>query len=78
MRLKAGIEKSTVYSKEIRYRQQIPPKVGSEAAEYDACYYEITMDKSILSDYVPEKLNLKVTSKSGSINAYVYGGKSRS
>ena len=32
----------------VHYRPQKPPEVGSEMAEYDACYFEITIDDSIL------------------------------
>lgn len=59
------------------YRPFNPPSVLKSRAEYDACYYEITIDPSILKEWIPKKLHLQITSKIGKINAYVYGGKSR-
>lgn len=76
MGLKAGIEKTQVHSNEQRYQPQ-SHEVHSSRASYDACYYEITMDESIGESWEPTKLNLKILNKSGSMNAYVYGGKSR-
>lgn len=44
--------------------------------EYDACYYEITFDKSVLADYIPKFIHLQVSAKV-QMNVYLYAGISR-
>lgn len=76
MSVKAGVEKKTFLSKDKHYRPQ-GRNVRSDKAEYDACFFEVILDDAILDKWWPEKLNLKVTKKSGKINTYIYMGKSR-
>ena len=69
MRLKASTEKSEVRATKLRYLQQGRNKelgrgVGSEEAEYDACYYELVMDDALREKWNPTKLNVKITKKS--------------
>lgn len=73
MGLKAGIDKVTVKSNEMRYKKATPQ---DQSREYDACYYEITMDKSVLDKYNPKEIKVTITAKSN-MNVYVYGGRSR-
>lgn len=44
--------------------------------EYDACYYEVTLDESVLDKYNPKKIHLQVSRKLD-MNVYIYAGKSR-
>jgi len=51
MGLKANLEKRHVSSTEMRYR---PPSITNPIREYDSCYYEITIDESVLEKYIPK------------------------
>jgi len=73
MKLKAGLAKQHVQSNEMRYKK---PNPQDPSREYDACYYEVVLDESVLENYNPKKLHLQISSKS-EMNVYVYGGKSR-
>lgn len=57
----------------MKYKKPSPVSPGSE---YDACYYEISLDEAVLKDYDPKSLQLKFTSKD-KINVYAYVGQSR-
>ena len=70
MRLKAGLEKTHVQSNEMRYKK---PSPQDPSREYDSCYYEITLDESLLTDYIPRKLHVQVSAKTN-MNVYLYGG----
>ena len=48
--------------------------MGSEEARYDSCYYEVSMDTSLLEEWIPKKLMVHITDKSPKTNAYIYGG----
>jgi len=72
MGLKAGLESKKVNSNEMRYKKRNANGDG----EYDACYYEISLDESVLDKYNPKKLHVKISEKS-EMNVYLYGGKSR-
>jgi len=48
MGLKAGVEKVHVRSDQMRYKKASSTDLSRE---YDACYYEITMDTSVLAEY---------------------------
>ena len=74
MSLMAGLDKLFIKSKEIRYEN--PSRENPNAREYDACHYEITLDKSLLTDYDPKLIHLQVSVKD-SMNVYLYGGESR-
>lgn len=73
MALKAGLSKKHVETTEMRYKK---PDAKDPSREYDACYYEITLDVSTLADYNPKKLHLEVTGKSA-MNVFIYGGSNR-
>ena len=80
MTVKAGKDKLEVQAHKLRYLRQGPFEdrfIGSEEAEYDSCYYEIIVDPALYDDWVPMQLHVKITEKSGPLNAYVYGGRSR-
>ena len=54
--------------------------IGSEEAEYDACYYLINMmydDPILLSNWIPTKIQVKITKKSPKLNVYAWEGPSR-
>jgi len=75
MTLLAGLEKKHVQSNEMRYSK--PSRENPTAArEYDSCYYEITLDKSVLADYNPKFIHLQVSAKV-EMNVFLYGGTSR-
>lgn len=44
--------------------------------EYDACYYEVTLDESVLDKYDPKTIHVQISTKSHT-NVYIYGGRSR-
>lgn len=73
MGLKAGLDIQHVKSNELRYEKR---SSWNTKGEYDACYYEISFDESILMKYDPKTIHMKVTKKS-MMNVYIYGGKSR-
>lgn len=73
MNLKATLSKQTVESTEMRYKK---PNAQDPSREYDACYYEVTLDESVLDQYNPKKLHLHISTMS-EMNVYVYGGSSR-
>lgn len=75
-------DKGTVYTNVLNYLKQgwhedMQRGVRSDEAEYDACYYEVFMDESILDDWIPTKLDVKITAKTDNVNAYIYGGRNR-
>lgn len=51
MNLKANLDRTTVESSEMRYKRANPQDV---TREYDACYYEVTLDTSVLDKYNPK------------------------
>lgn len=55
MGLKAGLESKSVSSNEMRY---IKRSKDNLEGEYDACYYELSLDESLLDRYVPKKIHL--------------------
>lgn len=73
MSLKAGLEKVHVQSNDMKYHEATPT---DPRREYDACYYEVTLDQSVLEGYNPKKIHLQFSAKS-EMNVYIYGGKSR-
>lgn len=73
MGLKANLEKRHIQSNEMRYRM---PSLTNPTREYDSCYYEITIDESVLEKYIPKKLHLQFSNMQ-EMNVYLYGGKSR-
>jgi len=52
------------------------PNILSTTRNYDACYYEVTLDESVLKDYDPKSLQLVFTNKKA-MNVFVYKGNSR-
>jgi len=58
MSLKAGVSKQHVEADHMRYKK---PSLNDPTREYDACYYEITLDPSVLGDYNPKKLHLEIS-----------------
>jgi hypothetical protein len=58
MGLKAGIDSQHVSSNEMRYERR---SRWNQKGEYDACYYEIGFDESLLMKYIPKTIHLKVT-----------------
>lgn len=73
MGLKAGIEKVHVKSDEMRYKRATSSDLSRE---YDACYYEISMDTSVLDKYNAKEIKVQITAKKN-MNVYIYGGSSR-
>jgi len=73
MQLKAGIERKVVYSNTMKYKKPAPSDTSSD---YDACYYEISLDESILKEYNPKSLKLEFSSKKN-MNVFVYSGSAR-
>ena len=73
MQLKAGIERKPVYSNTMRYKKPSPSDTSSD---YDACYYEVSLDESLLKDYNPKSLKLEFSSKKN-MNVFVYSGTAR-
>jgi len=73
MALKAGLSKKHVEADHMRYKK---PSVSDPTREYDACYYEISIDDSALADYNPKKLHIQISGKSA-MNVFIYGGKDR-
>ena len=75
MALAAGLEKKHVQSNEMRYQK---PSIQNPTLEreYDSCYYEITLDKSVLADYNPKFIHVQVSAKV-EMNVYLYAGTSR-
>jgi len=57
----------------MRYKRQ---NQANPQGEYDACYYEISLDESVLDEYNAKKIHVKISEKS-EMNVYLYGGKSR-
>lgn len=55
MGLKAGLKKRHVQSNEMKYKL---PSSADRSREYDSCYYEITLDESVLDKYIPKKLHI--------------------
>lgn len=55
MNLKAGLEKVHVQSNEMRYHKATPQ---DPTREYDSCYYEVTLDTSVLENYIPKKIHV--------------------
>lgn len=76
MGLKAGIESKKVSSSEMRYKKRGLVNGIAQEGEYDACYYEISLDQSVLEKYNPKKIHVKISEKT-EMNVYLYGGKSR-
>lgn len=77
--LKVGTEKKQVNAKDIHFKpQSFQDRVGPKDAEYDACHFEVSMDESILSEWNPKNLHFKVTTKSATMNAFIYEAKERS
>lgn len=75
MSLLAGLDKTMVRSKEMRYLQ--PSREDPDGArEYDACHYEIAFDKSLLATHTPKYIHLQIATKI-EMNVYLYGGNSR-
>ena len=74
MSLFAGLDKLFINSKEMRYEN--PSRENPSAREYDACHYEIDLDKSLLKEYNPKFIHVQVSSKV-EMNVYLYGGNSR-
>lgn len=81
MKLKAGLKRDLVYSKDMRYRK------GNETyREADACYYEISLSDELTSEQLKnlteEKnggdviIKINVT-KMDEMNVYIYGGRSK-
>ena len=89
MKLKAKPERTLVEAKEVNFNPQgiidkslVPPDqpgniVYSEDAEYDSCFFEITLDEAILEKWDPTLLNIRITAKSEKMNAYIYEGRTR-
>lgn len=73
MGLKAGLGKKHVQSNDMKYKK---PTSQDQSREYDACYYEITLDESVLEEYIPKKIHFQLSRKQ-EMNVYVYGGQSR-
>lgn len=65
------------YLKQGRHADMGGKIVTSLEAEYDACYYEVKMDQKMLENWIPTKLNLKITSKTVNMKAFMWGGNSR-
>jgi len=51
MGLKAGLSKIHVQSNDMKYKK---PNPSDNSREYDACYYEVTLDPSVLEKYNPD------------------------
>lgn len=73
MGLKAGLNALQVQASDLRYKKATP---ADPTREYDACYYEVTLDESVLAKYDPKKLHVRISTKKD-VNVYVYGGRSR-
>ena len=73
MGLKAGLETQHVNSNEMRYFKR---SRENGAGEYDACYYELSLDESVLDTHIPKQIHFKLSQKT-EMNVYLYGGKSR-
>lgn len=73
MGLKAGLSKLHVQSTDMRYKKPAP---GDSSREYDACYYEVTLDQAVLETHNPTQLHVQISTKKD-MNVYIYGGKSR-
>ena len=73
MSLKAGVSKQFVDTNDMKYKK---PSRDDPSREYDACYYEVTLDSSILDEYIPKKLHIQITKKTA-MNTYIYGGLNR-
>jgi hypothetical protein len=73
MQLKAGLERKTVFSNTMKFKNPAPSDTSSH---YDACYYEVSLDESLLKDYNPKSLKLEFSSKKN-MNVYVYSGSAR-
>lgn len=73
MGLKAGIEKVHVRDDAMRYKKASSTDLSRE---YDACYYEIEMDTSVLDKYNAKEIKVEITAKKN-MNVYIYGGSSR-
>ena len=74
MRLKAGLEKKHVQSNHMQYKN--PKPENDFTKEYDACFYELTFEESLLEKYIPKKIHLQISNKR-EMNVYIYGGPSR-
>lgn len=73
MGLKAGLSELRVEATDLRYKK---PSPQDSTREYDACYYEVTLDEAVLATHNPTQLHVQITAKTG-MNVYIYGGKSR-
>jgi len=51
MGIKAGLETQYVGSNEMRYLKR---SKENGAGEYDACYYELSLDESVLDTHIPK------------------------
>lgn len=83
MKLHAGLGRASVNAQDLKYIYQGRHHelnnriIRSSEAEYDACYYEIVLDQSVLDTHNPSKLNVQINSKGANLNAFIYGGSSR-
>lgn len=75
-KLKAGLNESTVYADQLRYKN-VDPSTEDWEKDYDSCFYEITLDESVLDEYIANNINLEITQKSDDMNVYIYKGRSR-
>ena len=76
--LKAKEDRVLLDAKEIRYKPQSRnPRVDSEDAEYDACYFVIKPDNDVVNDKNVTELKVKIKTKSDKMSAYIYETTSR-
>lgn len=47
-----------------------------QTRSYDACYYEVTLDETVLANYNPKQIHVHFSVKK-EMNVYIYGGNSR-
>lgn len=73
MGLKAGIDALHVKASDLRYKKATP---ADPSREYDSCYYEVTLDESVLNKYDPKNIHVRISTKKD-MNVYIYGGRSR-